>query len=195
MSTVLFNPTNETFLGTYIGEDTTIEPGAKVKVDDARANHFLNKFDRRGLIPLDYGDDGDVFEKKVKAALAKNKAFKIKSVSAYNQSNLYRKAQNLEYQQPPEQIQEYAEELGIEIIQPYMPADTQTPRMRELESDNKSKDKQISDMQGQINELSNMLQRFITDQQAGNTSKKTSRKKPAKEADTKPDEQAEEATA
>jgi hypothetical protein len=179
MSTVIYNPTNETFLGTYVGEDTIIGPDEKIKVDDARANHFLNKFGRRGLIPLDYGDEGDVFEKKVRAALEKNKAFKEKAVSTYNQTNLFRKHQNLEYMQPPKHVKAYAEELGLKLIQPYMPEDTETPRMRELESENKSKDKQISDMQSQINELSNMLQRFITDQTAAKRpAKKISRKKP-----------------
>ena len=173
MSTVLYNPTNETLVGTYVGEDTVIAPEAKVKVDDNRGRHILNQLGRRGLIALDYGDEGDVFKAKVKAAIAKNRAFKEKQVTDYNRTNSQNRANHMPYIPPTEQVEGYAKELGLELIQPYAPKDTRTPEIERLTEENRVKDRQIDELRtqisnqsGQISELTTMMQQFMAGQQA-----------------------------
>ena len=157
MSKVLCNPTNETFIGTYVGEDTVIKPGEKIKVDEARGNHLLNQLGNRGLFALDFGDEGEIEKKKTADALARNKAFKEIQVEKYNQTNMYRRGQNMEFLKAPEQIEKYAEDLGVELERPYKIQDQRSPKIEALESENAELKKQMRELMTQMQTLTASL--------------------------------------
>lgn len=171
MAIVIMNPTNERFEGLYIGTVTVIEPGQKVKVDDQRGKFLLNELGPRGLIPLEYGDEGDVEQRKIDAGRRRNLEFKKKNVIRYNQMNEARSNQKLPYVEPTKEIKRYAEELGIGLLEPYKFQDDQAERMSSLHEEVTAKDQllakkdrdlaamqqQMTGMQEQLNQLLSML--------------------------------------
>jgi chromosome segregation ATPase len=167
MAIVLMNPTNERFEGLYIGTVTVIEPGQKVKVDDQRGKFLLNELGPRGLIPLEYGDEGEVERRKAEGGRRRNLEFKKKQVVRYNQMNEARSNQKLPYVEPTKEIKLYAEELGIGLLEPYKFQDDQAERMATLREEVTAKDRliaakdrdlaamqnQMTGMQDQLNQL------------------------------------------
>ena len=43
----------------HIGITGVVNPNEIVEMDNARAKHVLNKFARRGLVQMQYGDDAE----------------------------------------------------------------------------------------------------------------------------------------
>lgn len=118
MSKLLWNPTNEELNHQYSGITYFFAPGEKKKVNDNCGKHLLHNLDARGLTVLEFDDNGKVDEEKVKAdALARNKAFKARMVSEFNQRNETRKQVGLAYLAPTDKIKEYAIELGLGLLE------------------------------------------------------------------------------
>jgi len=172
MSTVLFNPTTEEFETQYVGETVRIDaypnPGHMLKVDDARARHVLNVLGPRGLSTLDYGDEGDAKEAKAKSGRNRNKAFKRKQIIEFNQLNQGNEQRKLPYIVPTKQLVEYADELGITLLQPYSHPDEGREKVSGLLNEVKEKDtlikeqgKQISDLGSQVSTLSDQVSKLI----------------------------------
>ena len=171
MTTVLFNPTNELFEGLYIGNVTVMEPGSIVKVDDARGRHLLNELGPRGLVSLEYGDEGEVKDRKGESGRQRNLEFKRKQVERYNQQNEARSHASLPYIEPTEQVKGYAKELGIGILQPYRIKDDHAEVTATLQEEITAKDqllakkdrdmaemkKDMAGLQSQLNQLMAML--------------------------------------
>lgn len=174
MPLIVYNPTNETFEATYIGETTIINPGDKIRMDDNRARHLLNHLGPRGLMQLEYGDEANdrAGEKaKEKEGIKRNEEFKRKQVLKYNQTNESHKQQGLPYVPVPPEIQEYAKELGLVLVQPYQFKDKEVEEIAELrkvktdqqkyidklEETNVQQAKDISDLKDQVRELVTML--------------------------------------
>lgn len=161
MTTVLWNPTDrlgekfqEKFSGHYLGVGTAIEPGQKVKVDDARARHILNMLAPRGLVALDYGDDSNL-DKIAEEALKRNRDFKIKQVNDQNERNEARKAIGLPFLMPTETMRLYAEELGEDLVQPYRVKDQDRGRVTDLEKENAVLKEQIRSMNEKLDLILN----------------------------------------
>lgn len=150
MSTVVFNPTNETFLTQYVGHPIELVPGAKRKFPDPTARHILNEMGPRGLVQLDYGDN-----EEEKTALGKklNLEFKKKQVIRYNETNEIRRQAGLPYITPPPQITEYADEVGIGIDQPYKIKDADKEKISDLMSENSELRKQNVEIIEKLNAL------------------------------------------
>ena len=118
MSKLLWNPTNEELSHQYSGITYFFAPGEKKKVNDNCGKHLLHNLDARGLTVLEFDDEGKVDEAKVKAdAIARNKAFKTRMVSEFNQRNETRKQVGLAYLSPTDKIKEYAVELGLGLLE------------------------------------------------------------------------------
>jgi len=172
MAIVLFNPTNETMEYTYIGQLTVLKPGTKLKVDDNRGRHLLANLDNRGLVALEYGDQGDVEERKAANGRKKNLEFKRRQVMRHNQQNEARATSKLPYLEPTAKISEYAEELGIKLLEPYVFGDEQVEKLAGLKQEVAAKDDllakkdrdlnamqgQMSTMQAQLDKLMSLLQ-------------------------------------
>lgn len=168
MAIVLFNPTNEDMETQYIGETVIIKSGSKVRVDDARGKHVLNTLGPRGLMSLEYGDEGEKEDIKRTEGINRNMAFKRKQVVNFNQYNEQRYQARLPYLAPTKQLQEYAKELGIGLREPYNVEDAAVKEMSDLKKEISAKDQQlaqrdrtISEMQGQISELSALMKQFV----------------------------------
>jgi hypothetical protein len=118
MSKLLWNPTNEELSHQYSGVTYFFAPGEKKKVPDNCGAHLLHNLDARGLTVLELDENGKVDEEKIKVdALARNKAFKMRTVSDFNQRNEGRKQQGMSYLSPTEKIKEYAIELGLGLLE------------------------------------------------------------------------------
>jgi len=172
---VLFNPTNEKLKAQHQGVDVKLEPypddGHILKVDDRRARHILNILSPRGLTTLEYGDDRDDGAKKKEKAESgrqRNKDFKRKQIINFNQINHENKIGSRNYMPPTPQLKDYAAEIGIKLEQPYAPPDEGSEKISKLIKEAGEKDitieeqgKQMSELQGQVSDLSTQLSSLI----------------------------------
>jgi hypothetical protein len=158
MAIILFNPTDEILKAQYIGEDVIIPPAPdpmhKVRVDDARGRHVLNVLGPRGLVTLEYGDEGDGEEKKAAQGRARNAEFKRKHVMNFNQVNDSQAQRKLPYVTPDETTKRYARQLGIKLYEPMSSTDDMTQQHAELMGKVAEKDRELNAKAGQISELS-----------------------------------------
>jgi hypothetical protein len=154
----LFNPTNEEFKMVFAGMDVIMKPGAKLQSDDAKANHLLNAFGQRGLCQLVFGDKEEVVGK---AGVERNTEFKKAQVVRYNLMNEQRKNQGQSYLTPSKQIQGYAQELGISLLEPYALKDLQASAMTDLTQKNKDLEHKFSELSAQNAELLALLQKLV----------------------------------
>ena len=165
MAITLFNPTNEDFKAQYGGSSFIIpaypDEGHMVRVDDAKGNHILNQFGPRGLTSLDYGDEGDVKEKKAEDGRRRNLEFKRKQVSIYNRDNESRKARQLEYIDPPDFIKEYAKEIGVGLIAPYEVADIKNEEIAQLRAEKNEMKGMLDKQAKQIEDLIALVQKNV----------------------------------
>ena len=168
MAIILFNPTGEDLVTQYVGEDVLIAAGTKIRVDDPRGRHVLNVLGPRGLMTLEYGDEGEGEDKKAVVGRQRNKDFKFKQVIDFNTLNEQRFQSRLPYIKPPSHIKTYSDELGIELRQPYAVEDAAKKDMsnamqrnQELEIDLKKKDSEISELREQVTELMTQFRLFM----------------------------------
>jgi len=173
MSTVLFNPTNEDFDAQYVGVTYDIVAGGKLKVDDKAARHILNTLGPRGLMSLDFGDEGEGEAKKAKLGRRRNHEFKRKQVIRFNAENSKRETSRLPPQEPSEQMSDYADEVGIKLLQPYRPEGEESEKIGRLSQELSNsaaalveKDKDIKVLQTQVGDLTDKMQTFM-DMMAG----------------------------
>jgi hypothetical protein len=168
MALILFNPTNETLQTQYIGEDVSLAPGSKTRVDDARGRHVLNVLGPRGLTTLEYGDEGGGEAKKAAEGRERNMAFKRKQIMDFNVMNDQRTQAKQPYLTPSVTIRAYANELGIKLFEPYSTTDAAMAPSVELRAElerakreNVSKDEAVSILQAQVAELTKAMGAFM----------------------------------
>ncbi len=80
------------------------------------AKHVLNAYGARGLTFLKHGDDEEEVAKRARQA---NYEFKRKQVTEYNTRNEQRRHMGLGFIMPSKQIRAYAEELGLQLMEPF----------------------------------------------------------------------------
>jgi len=123
MSKVLFNPTGDELRHFYGGREYVVAPfkesGYKQKVEDATANFLMTKLGRRGLMTLEYGDEGEPEEKKRLEGIRLNKEFKKRQVIMHNRLNEERQHKRLPFSMPTNEVAQYARDLAMELIAPY----------------------------------------------------------------------------
>lgn len=169
MAIILFNPTNELFKTQYAGEDVILEPGAKVRVDDARGRHVLSDLGPRGLVTLEYGDEGEGERRKAQMGRERNIEFKRKHVMRFNSIQDSRQQQRLPFTTPDETVKAYARELGIKLYEPYGSKDEFTQVNSDLQRQVNEKDdiireqnQAIATMQAQMAELTAMVGKVLS---------------------------------
>lgn len=120
MSMMIWNPTNEKLTYQVGGKSYFFTPGERIKLEDSVAKHLLHNLGPRGLSVLEYGCD----EKQIgDDGIERNREFKVKQITEYNQRNETRKQTNFPYLTPTKEIKAYAIELGIGLLEPYAPRD------------------------------------------------------------------------
>lgn len=168
MAIILFNPTNETLSDQYIGEDVVLPPGSKTRVDDARGRHMLNTMGPRGLVTLEYGDEGEGEARKAAAGRARNLKFKRDHVERFNAGNDRKFQQKKTMDSPDAKVKEYSRELGIKLYEPYTTSDDAMAPMANMtaELDVKTrelaeKDVALATLQAQVAQLTTMMSKFM----------------------------------
>lgn len=172
MAIILFNPTDEEMRTQYIGEDVIIPPAPherhKLKVDAARGRHVLNVLGPRGLVTLEYGDEGDGEMKKAEAGRARNMDFKRKQVMDFNQINDAQQQRRLPYIAPSDQVKAYSRQLGIKLYEPYSSSDDASKAHAELiqkleskDRDVQEKDRTIQDLTTRVDKLTGLVEQML----------------------------------
>lgn len=151
---ILANYTPDVIEYTHSGLTAQIDPGKVIEVDDSKGNFILNKFDRRGLVALRFGDDPT---KKAAEAMATYKTFWTRQVLVYNQDNERRKNTQREYAEPTEQLVAHAKQLGIEILGPWTVKQTDSGAVQQLRDENATLKSQLSLLSEQIADLANAM--------------------------------------
>jgi hypothetical protein len=168
MAIILFNPTNEEFRTQYIGEEVIVRPGAKIRVDDARGRHVLNVLGPRGLVTLEYGDEGEGELKKAEQGRARNQEFKRKQVMDFNQLNDQRQAQRLPYIAPSETVKTYSRELGIRLFEPYSSSDeaskVHADELKKKDAEIRQKDSEIQNLSKSLAQLASKVDLLLANQ-------------------------------
>ena len=119
-----------------------------VEMDDARANHILNKFAKIGLVQMQFGDDPEV---KMKESMDQYNRFWEHQIEVFNQGNEQQKEQGNRYSKPTDLLSEKAKAFGLEIKRPWMIPRKDDEAMKllreenaELKVANKEQGKQIA---------------------------------------------------
>ncbi len=160
---VIWNPTNEDIEMQYAGISFTLVSGEKREFEVNAANHIINSFGARGLTPLKYGDEAN--EKKIGAdGIARNKEFKLRQVTVYNQQNENRKHMNLGYQPPSAIIKRYAIELGLKLLEPFSVRDEERSAISKTSAENEELKQKISVQEKEMAELKEMMKQFMASQ-------------------------------
>ena len=146
----LFNPTNEFFEMQYAGISIGLAPGEKQTFAIKCATHLLNAYGQRGLTSLVYGADEESVGKK---ALQRNLDFKRKQVVEYNQRNESRKAMQLGYLPPTEELKKYALELGLKLLEPYSVRDEERAGISETKRENEVLKAEMAELKAMMKEL------------------------------------------
>lgn len=172
MAIILFNPTNEEMRTQYIGEDVIIPPAPdprhKIRVDDARGRHVLNVLGPRGLVTLEYGDEGEGELRKAEQGRARNQEFKRKQIMDFNQINDAQQQRRLPYIAPSDQVKAYSRELGIKLYEPYSSTDEASraqadliKKVGEKEREVQEKDRTIQDLTAKVDRLSGLVEQML----------------------------------
>jgi hypothetical protein len=158
MALILFNPTDEEMRTQYIGEEVVIPPAPdprhKIRVDDARGRHVLNVLGPRGLMTLEYGDEGEGETQKADTGRRRNLEFWRKQVMDFNQLNDQQHQKKLPYIQPSPQIKAAARRLGIKLYEPMSATDDYTEIQAKVISELDQKKREVAEKDKVIHALS-----------------------------------------
>jgi len=147
---VLWNPTNEDLEMQYAGISIGLKAGERQTFAIKCAMHLLNGFGQRGLTSLTHGCDE---EKIGREAIQRNRDFKEKQVVEYNQRNENRKAMNLGFLPPTEQLKKYAIELGLKLLEPYTVRDEERAGITAAKQENEALKQEISELREMMKEF------------------------------------------
>lgn len=172
MAVILFNPTGEEMRTQYIGEEVVIPPAPdprhKIRVDDARGRHVLNVLGPRGLMTLEYGDEGDGESRKAEIGRQRNLEFWRKQVMDFNQLNDQQHQKKLPYIQASPPIKAAARRLGIKLYEPMSSTDdyteAQAKALAELEQKKREvaeKDKVIQSLSSKVDKLTSLVENML----------------------------------
>ena len=139
----------------HIGINGIIEPGETVEMDDSRARHVLNKFARRGLVQMRYGDDPLA---KKNESMAQWSNFWEHQVVTFNQHNEVQKEKGNRYAKPPPELVAHAKILKLELLQPFrIESKDESPQLKALQEENASLKATVETQTGQINQILEMI--------------------------------------
>jgi len=160
---VLYNPTNEEFDMQFAGVSMSMKPDTRLEVEDACGRHVLNSMGQRGLTSLSYGCD----EEKIKQdALKRNLDFKKKQIIEYNQKNENRKAMGLNYLPPTINVNEYAIELGLKLLEPFSMKDPEREEINKAKAENDVLREEMDELKRMMAHQSKVMSTLIRKKEA-----------------------------
>jgi hypothetical protein len=151
---IVANFTPDPIFWMHGGKDGTLKPGDIADMPDNRARHILNKFDRRGVIILNFGDDPEVRRKE---AMQTWTNFWMRQVTVFNQDNERRKNTNREYVDPTDDLRDHALKLGLELVGPWSIKQTDNEMMRNVLNQNASLQSQVEMLMKQVSALTEAM--------------------------------------
>lgn len=101
----------------HVGITGTLLPNDVVDLPEGRANHILNKFGRRGVIVMNFGDKEEESREK---AMGLWRDFWEYQITQFNQHNENQKEKGNRYERPTKEILDHAEILGLELLSPWV---------------------------------------------------------------------------
>ena len=138
----------------HIGITGVVGPGEIVEMDTSRAKHVLNKFARRGLVQMQYGDDA---EGKKKESMGLWTHFWEFQIVQFNQHNEDQKEKGNRYARPTPELLEKAKILGLGLLQPWRIESKESPELKRLQEENIALKATVETQTGQIQEILDML--------------------------------------
>lgn len=159
----LWNPTDEVLIGRYDGTNTKLNPGDKKKVDSSRAKHLITQLDPRGLTLLEYGDEGEILEKKKKDAKLRQEKFEKKQIRFYNLDNEKRKRSQKPWVDPPKEVERFAIKWSVPLVEYWSKSDVKEEALAEATNSAKKVAQENADLKSEISEMSNMLKELMAD--------------------------------
>jgi hypothetical protein len=151
---IIANFTPDEIMYTHGGLSSTIKSGDIVDLEESKAKFILNKFDKKGLIRLDFGDDPN---KKREEAMETWQRFWRRQITMYNQDNERRKNTQREYAEPTPEIVAHAEKLGIELLGPWTLKQTDNAAIQAVLNENTLLKSQITQLSSQIAALAEAM--------------------------------------
>jgi len=168
MAMVVMNPTDEEIKVTWSGIDYVFLPDERKRVEDSMGRQVIHNYANRGLISLEYGDEGEIELEKIKAGRAKNDEFWVKQCVNYNQLNEQRQQSHQPFVKPTEQVARHAKRLGIKLLEPYRLEDASSKQISMLMEQNKvlekeiqKKDGALAGLQSQVSELTENFKKMM----------------------------------
>ncbi len=157
------NFTPDTIDWEHVGQvGTLLEGGTVEDFPDARANHILTKFGPRGLLKVDW-DRRDDLEYYTSKAMAVYERFWQIQISVFNQQNEQRKNENKPYTPPTRQLTEKAEEMGVELIEPWKAVKkTESGEMKKLKRENEDLHEEVGALRASVDEMVKLMKDAVT---------------------------------
>ncbi len=151
---IVANYTPDSIDWMHIGITGVVNPGETVEMAESRAKHVLNKFARRGLIQMQFGDDIEI---KKKESMDLWTSFWELQIVQFNQHNEDQKEKGNRYARPTPELSEKAKILGLDLLQPWRIEAKESPELKRLQEENVALKATVETQTGQIQEILDML--------------------------------------
>lgn len=165
---IILNPTEWPIVVKWNGVDHVFKPDERKPVEDSMGRQVMHNYKQRGLVELNYGDEGEIELEKAKEGRERCDQFWTKQCQQYNQDNTTRKERNLSFVRPTTEVAFHAKRLGIVMIDPYKLEDTSSKEIKLLMDQNRDltaeiakKDTALAALQNQVAELTTNFQKFM----------------------------------
>ena len=168
MALVIYNPTDFEITCKWDSLDHVFKAGEKKKYEDGPGRAIYHNYEKRGLVILEYGDEGEIEIKKAEEGRKKCDDFWTEQVVRYNQLNESRQQSNMSFLKPADEILFHAKRLGIRMLEPYRLEDASSKQISLLMEQNQDlrkeidkKDTALSSLQTQMNELTSNFKQLM----------------------------------
>jgi hypothetical protein len=168
MAMVILNPTDESIEVKWAGLTHVLEPDSRNIFKDKDGKQIIHNYNNRGLVELNYGDEGEIELRKIKEGRQKYNEFWTKQIVNHNQINEERQQANRPFIRPKPELVYHSKRLGYKLIEPYKVEDPHNKELsllmeqnRELKKKGEQKDAALATMQEQINTLTGNFKQLM----------------------------------
>jgi hypothetical protein len=169
MAMVILNPTDEDIEVKWAGLTHVLEPDSRNTFEDKDGKQIIHNYENRGIIELNYGDEGEIELQKIEAGRLKYDEFWTKQIVNYNQINEERQQANRPFIRPTKEVIHHSKRLGLKLLEPYKVEDAGSKELsllmeqnKRLERENAKKDEALATMQDQINTLTGNFKQLMS---------------------------------
>lgn len=169
MAMVILNPTDDPVKVTWGGIDYVFEPDCRDRVEDSMGRQVIHNYGARGLVSLEYGDEGERETEKIKEGRRRWNEFWTKQCVMHNQNNEQRQQTQRPFVEPQPDVIKHAKRLGIKLIQPYRLEDSSSKQISMLMEQNEQlrkeigkKDGALANLQSQVSDLTQNFKKLLS---------------------------------